>query len=87
MVVCEGDEIQPEHLAPTPRSVPAAAPDAGSSPHPPAAASLVTLAALERGHIEQALRATGGHRSQTARILGISERNLYRKLKDYGLPT
>ena len=31
------------------------------------------------------LRVTRGHRGQAAEILGISERNLYRKLHDYGL--
>jgi two-component system response regulator HydG len=45
----------------------------------------VTLEALERAYIERALRDTGGHRNQTARILGISERNLSRKLRDHGL--
>jgi DNA-binding NtrC family response regulator len=46
---------------------------------------LATLEELERSHIELALRATQGHRGQAAKILGISERNLYRKLRTYGL--
>ena len=45
----------------------------------------MTLEAMERRHIERTLRATGGHRGNAARILGISERNLYRKLREYGL--
>ena len=36
-------------------------------------------------HIRAVLAATGGNRAQTAHILGISERNLYRKLKDHNL--
>jgi DNA-binding NtrC family response regulator len=40
---------------------------------------------MERTHIERALRTTGGHRGNAARMLGISERNLYRKLREYGL--
>jgi DNA-binding NtrC family response regulator len=44
-----------------------------------------TLEELERAHIEAALRATRGHRAQAAERLGISERNLYRKLREYGL--
>ncbi|HSK10087.1 MAG TPA: sigma-54 dependent transcriptional regulator [Vicinamibacterales bacterium] len=48
-------------------------------------AGLPTLEEMERAHIEAALRATEGHRGQAARILGISERNLYRKLREYGL--
>ena len=35
--------------------------------------------------IEPALRRTNGHRGQAATMLGISERDLYRKLRDYGL--
>ena len=50
-----------------------------------AGASLPTLEELERAHIERALRASGGHRGNAARILGISERNLYRKLEEYRL--
>jgi len=40
---------------------------------------------LEKAHIERALRATQGHRGQAAKALGISERNLYRKLREHGL--
>ena len=43
------------------------------------------LAVPGRDHIELALRRTNGHRGQAATMLGISERNLYRKLRDYGL--
>jgi DNA-binding NtrC family response regulator len=40
---------------------------------------------MERALIERALGESGGHRGNAARALGISERNLYRKLHDYGL--
>ena len=40
---------------------------------------------IEREHIERVVGLTGGHRAQAARILGISERNLYRKLREYGI--
>lgn len=40
---------------------------------------------IERWAIENSLKLTGGNREETANILGISERNLYRKLKDYNL--
>ncbi len=40
---------------------------------------------IERWAVEQTLQLTGGNREETARILGISERNLYRKLNEYGL--
>ncbi len=88
MVVCEEGEIQPEHL-PASLRLPATAP-----PVAPAAVAttvaadgtLPTLDELERIHIETALRSTGGHRGKTAAILGISERNLYRKIREYNLP-
>jgi DNA-binding NtrC family response regulator len=43
------------------------------------------LQTAERALIESALRATGGHRRKAAERLGISERTLYRKIKQYGL--
>ena len=78
MVVCDGAEILPEHL---PRALAAPAPAAAATSEAP----LPTLDQLERAHIARALRATEGHRGNAARMLGISERNLYRKLKEYGL--
>jgi len=41
--------------------------------------------AAERAHLERALEATGGHRSQTAELLGISRKVLWEKLKEHGL--
>jgi len=41
------------------------------------------LARMEREHIGRVLDSVDGHRGKAARILGISERNLYRKLKAY----
>jgi DNA-binding NtrC family response regulator len=79
-VVCEGSEILPHHL-PAPLRAPVV-------PSPPAAEAvepLPTLREAERAHIERALRSTGGHRGNAARMLGISERNLYRKLEEYRL--
>jgi DNA-binding NtrC family response regulator len=82
-IVCEGPEIGPEHLPPALRSPqrPASAEVPGTTDRLP------SLVELERAHIEKVLASCGGHRSQAARILGISERNLYRKLNEYGLPS
>jgi DNA-binding NtrC family response regulator len=80
IVVCEGTEVQPEHL-PAQLRAPAAAPLASSNGN---SGALQTLEAMERAHIERALKETHGHRGQAAKILGISERNLYRKLREYG---
>jgi len=49
------------------------------------AESAGNLEAMERRLVEQVLAENRGHRRRTARQLGISERTLYRKLKEYGL--
>jgi DNA-binding NtrC family response regulator len=45
----------------------------------------MTMADVERAAIEAALRETQGNRRKAAEILGIGERTLYRKLKQYQL--
>ena len=40
---------------------------------------------MERKAIETALRRTQGNRRESAKMLGISERTLYRKIDEYGL--
>ena len=90
MIVSDEAEIGAAHLPPSIRSGPAGAtaeaaaagtaPGSGGQP-----SGALTLVQLERSHIEAALRATDGHRAQAAQMLGISERNLYRKLREYGL--
>jgi two-component system response regulator HydG len=42
------------------------------------------LADIERWAIENTLQLTGGNREETARLLAIGARTLYRKLKEYG---
>ena len=80
-VVCEGPEILAGHL-PAPIR-------AGAVPSQPAplvdGGRLPTLVELEIIHIRRALETCRGHRGNAARMLGISERNLYRKLKEYRL--
>jgi DNA-binding NtrC family response regulator len=83
MVVCEGEEILPSHLPPA-IGVPAGV---GRPGQPAAGARLPTLDELERAHVRLALETSGGHRGNAAKILGISERNLYRKLRELGLPS
>lgn len=43
------------------------------------------LATLERNTIDLALRRTQGNRREAAKLLGISERTLYRKIDEYGI--
>jgi len=42
------------------------------------------LGEIEKWAIENTLQLTGGNREESARILGIGARTLYRKLKEYG---
>ncbi|HYE03539.1 MAG TPA: sigma-54 dependent transcriptional regulator, partial [Phycisphaerales bacterium] len=44
-----------------------------------------SLEQLEKRAIRETLRLTGGNREKAAQLLGIGERTLYRKLKEYGL--
>ena len=44
-----------------------------------------TLEQIEKRAIRETLRLTAGNREQAAKLLGIGERTLYRKLKEYGL--
>jgi DNA-binding NtrC family response regulator len=76
MVVCEGEEILPDHLPVALRAGPV------SSLVPETGGVLPSLAEVERVHMERVLRSVAGHRGKAARILGVSERNLYRKLRD-----
>jgi DNA-binding protein Fis len=45
----------------------------------------LSLAEVEKRMIERAIRKYAGRRRQAATELGISERTLYRKIKEYGL--
>jgi DNA-binding NtrC family response regulator len=75
LILCDADRILPEHLPLGVRIGPLP-PGDGASPDRP------TLAEAERRYIRQVLAECSGHRQKAARILGISERNLYRKLKE-----
>jgi DNA-binding NtrC family response regulator len=75
MVICDGPEILPRHLsAIAPRSE---ALEPGTD--------MPTLRESERRQIARALEVSDGRRTQAARLLGISERNLYRKIRAHGL--
>ncbi len=64
--------------------------DGDLSPDPPTGSAVGSLAgtsleAIEKRAIRETLRLTGGNREHAAKLLGIGERTLYRKLKEYGL--
>ncbi len=76
----EGDELKVEHLLPAgPRSRREEAPDDGG----PVERSLRDVVReAEMRHIRRVLRHTGGHRANTASILGISRKNLWEKMRE-----
>jgi DNA-binding NtrC family response regulator len=45
----------------------------------------MTMAEVERATIEAAIRETKGNRRKAAEVLGIGERTLYRKIKEYAI--
>jgi len=63
--------------------------EAPGAPPPPNVVTVrpgMTMAEIERAAIEAALRETRGNRRRAAEMLGIGERTLYRKLREYEIP-
>ncbi len=85
MVVVDIDEVLdlddlPAELAPVGPATEAASSDDGLH-------QLVgkSMADIESMFIGETLKVTAGNREEAAKMLGIGERTLYRKIKDYGL--
>ena len=84
-VLCQGDSITEDHLPGELLGAPAVSPGTvvpGPSPSGPLSLQ-PQVEALERRLIEEALRRTGDNKSAAARLLEISERSLWYKLKKY----
>ncbi|MCA1686244.1 MAG: sigma-54-dependent Fis family transcriptional regulator, partial [Planctomycetia bacterium] len=84
MVVIDSDGIL--DIDDLTEDIQAAAPspaDAGRNP----AAQLIghSLEDVEKFYITETLKQTNGNREETAKLLGIGERTLYRKLKEYAI--
>jgi two-component system response regulator AtoC len=75
LVLADREAIQPEDL-------PSEVREAAGLGHDRQALS---LAEMERRHIARVLAEVGGHRARAAQLLGISERNLYRKIHEHRL--
>jgi DNA-binding NtrC family response regulator len=75
LILCDDGVIGPEHLPMGLRMAPAFEPEPGHGEWP-------SLEDVELRYIRRVLDHCKGHRQNAARILGISERNLYRKLKE-----
>jgi two-component system response regulator HydG len=70
-----------------PETVPAYARVPNDRSDPLKSLSGVDLGEVERRLVENTLRDVGGNRDRAARLLGISTRTLYRKIKEYRLST
>ncbi|MEM6756357.1 MAG: sigma-54 dependent transcriptional regulator [Planctomycetota bacterium] len=81
VVMADGDTIELRHLPPNLREDAAG----GATTTGGEVSGAMSLDQLEKQAIRHALQATAGNREQAAKILGIGERTLYRKLKEYGL--
>ena len=79
-----GLEVHPQMQPP-----PAVAAIEPPEPPPPNVLTVtpgMSMADIEQGAILSALRETGGNRRKAAELLGIGERTLYRKLREYQIP-
>jgi DNA-binding NtrC family response regulator len=61
-------------------------PSSGPVPVTVTIAPGMTMAEIEKAAITAALAETKGNRRKAAELLGIGERTMYRKLRDYGIP-
>ncbi|HAK97402.1 MAG TPA: sigma-54-dependent Fis family transcriptional regulator [Planctomycetes bacterium] len=77
-ILSAGAVILPEHL-PEKLRAPGAPPSARAGEGP-----VVNVEEAERRAIREALRQTGGNRTEAAALLGISRRTLFYRLKQYG---
>jgi transcriptional regulator with PAS, ATPase and Fis domain len=85
MVLSDG-VIRPEHLPPAIQRASQSAPAAESAPAPTLAGSLdEALETWERRMILDALQRTHGVQARAAKILGVSERSLWYRIKKLGI--
>lgn len=80
ILLSKGETIEAEDLL-----LPQSKGPAGSPPPIAEPSKLCSLEELERAHIENALRQMNWNKTKAAEALGISVRNLYRKIEQYGL--
>ena len=87
-ILCDGGLITADHLALTARRdpAPALADPSADAPEPPLAAPASgDLNTMERGMIEEALKAARFNKSKAAQALGLTRAQLYVRMKRHGL--
>ncbi len=75
LILCDGGVVEPDHLPMGVRITPSFSDHGDDDPLP-------TLEEVENRYIRKVLDLCKGHRQKAAKILGISERNLYRLIKE-----
>lgn len=82
VVLCRGEKITVRDLPPWVRNqAPAKPPETQTQP----SEQPLSVKAAEKDLIARALKESNGNRTSAAKKVGISRRNFYRKLKEYGL--
>ena len=81
LILSGGKSVSPEHIAE--RLMPQATNHKPQAPNIPEDG--VSLAEVERSHLEAALKKTDGNQSQAARLLGISRATLLYRIKKHGI--
>jgi DNA-binding NtrC family response regulator len=83
-ILHEGQEVRAEDL-PAEFGLPAA-PARAAVPPPQPADVLVSLAEIERRHVERVLHATGWNKARAARVLEVDIKTLNKKIQDFKIP-
>ncbi len=78
-VVCDQPFIQPVHLLPSVQQ------QAGHSKEPLIPLHTLTTAEKKKQELVQALKRTGGNRSEAAKLLGISRTTVWNRMRRYGV--
>lgn len=85
MARASGGNLDVQHIPDEIRTEDAAEYDDNEPTRPGGSLAGTPLEQLEKRAIRETLHLTAGNRERTAKLLGIGERTLYRKLKEYGL--
>lgn len=83
VVMCDGPTLDVRDIPPEISQRPRLA--GTTAPSPPSSLAGLSLTDLEKQAIADTLAKTEGNREKAAKILGIGERTLYRKIKEYEL--